>query len=174
SGWFSFCGTGGLEPFDVCDRPGPRLPRSDPDVDAHPRPGGVRGRQEAVEQPTAYPLERDERPDLRRRCEGPGAVLVGDREGGDLALRRDGDELRELREALLAEDPRREVVEAARGAPSGEEAALVPKRDEEPLPGEAGCVDVVGLHVPLPGPVPPGVRRPLEEGHRSPSRSGRK
>src|SRR5207247_7826891 len=61
-----------------------------------------------------------------------------------------------------------------RGAPSGEEAALVPKGDEEPLPGEAGCVDVVGLHVPLPGPVPPGVRRPLEEGHRSPSRSGRK
>src|SRR6266516_3255050 len=123
SGWFSFSVTGGLEPFDVRDRPGPRLLRSEPDADAHPRPGG------------------------------------------DLALGRDGDELRELREALLAEDPRREVVEAARGAPSGEETSFVPKRDEEPFPGEAGRVEVVGLHVPLPRPVPPSVRGPLEERH---------
>src|SRR6266571_2296622 len=142
SGWFSFSVTGGLEPLDVRDRPGPRLPRSEPDADAHPGPGSVRGREETVDEPATDPLE--------------------------------GDERRELREALLAENSRREIVEAARGAPSGEQPTLVPQRDEEPLPREAGCVDVVGLHVPLPRPVPPGVRRPLEERHRSPSRSGRK
>src|SRR5919198_795501 len=171
---FSVSGTQGLEALDVRDRPDPRAFRleSRPDGEAGLRP--VRGHKEAVHEAASNPVEGDEGPSLRSREGRAEPVQVGHGHRGDLAVPRHLDEVRQLREAVLAENPRGQVVEAARRAARGEEAALVPQGAEKPLPRDPGGVDVVRLEVAVPMPEPPGIRRPLQERHPFSSRSGRK
>src|SRR3989454_3062027 len=171
---FSESGTDGLEAFDVGDRSDPSVPRFELRTDREPGPRPVRGDEEAMDQTTADPSERDEGPDLRMGEPDARPVDVGHRQRRDAALPGDLDGFRELGETVLAEESGREVIQAARGATRGEQPTLVAKRDEEPLPCDPGGVDVVGLHVPFPMAELPSVRGPLEERHRSSSRRGRK
>src|SRR2546423_1520523 len=140
------------------------------------RPARARsgGPGEGGTHPAANPAERDESPDLWLGKPIAGPVDVGYGHRRDAAFAGDLDGFRELGETVLAEESGGQVVEAARGATGREEATLVAKGDEEPLPRDPGGVDVVGLHVPFPMAELSGVRGPLEERHRSPSRRGRK
>lgn len=127
-----------------------------------------------MDQATADSLERHERPDLRAGESDTFAVEMRDGQGGHAPLRRDADEFREFREAVLAEEPGRKIIEATGSALSSEQLPLVSKGDEEPLPRYAGGVEIVRLHVPVPMSKLSGIGRPFEERHFSPSRNGAK
>src|SRR5438309_377093 len=162
---FSESGTDWLEAFDVRDRADPSGFRFEfrSDRQAGPRP--VRRDEEPVDETATDPAEADESPDLWSGKPSAGPVDVGDGHRGDAAFAGDLDGFRELGETVLAEVSGGQVVEAARGATGGEEAALVAKGDEEHLPRDPGSVDVVGLHVPFPMTELSSVRGPLEERH---------
>src|SRR5438876_7918332 len=171
---FSESKTDRLESVDVRDRPGTGLPRPElgPHRQTRARPGG--GDQEPVEEAPPDSFEDDEPPDLGVGELRAGPIFVCDRDRRQLSRLGYVEVLREFREAVFAEHPRWEVVEVAARTPGGEDPALVAERDKESLPRDARGVDVICLDVALPVAEPPGVRRPVEERHDSPSPRGRK
>src|SRR5256886_17312136 len=91
----------------------------------------------------------------------------------DAALAGDLDGFGKLGETILAEESGGKIIEVAGGATRREEATLIAKCDEEPLPRDSGGVDVIGLHVPFPMAELSSVRGSLEERHCSPPPTSR-
>src|SRR5712692_4857152 len=171
---FSVSGTDGLEPLDVRDCADSGRPRLELRADREAGSRPIRRDQEPMHESAPNPPEGDEPPDLGPGQRASRAIYVGHRDGLDPTFSRNLDEFRELGETVLAEEAGRHVVEMAGGAARGEQPPLVPEGHEESLARHPGGIDVVCLHVTLPHPMLPGVRRAFEERHRSSSRKGRK